>query len=143
MAKNLVTRRSFSERHGYQPTSNTQPIPRNTGEINVPQVSAPKWVGNPLVQCKGGISTHNLTTESQVIAPFNQKRTSLFIQNIGVQTVFVSFDGPVGATDNYAGSLKIPPNGFIELKNPVPTNEIYGVAQSGTVLVTVMEGILL
>ena len=150
---NLITRRSKNISDSRFNTGNV-PVAHNTGVINQvsKQPANPKkkpdqqkydWRGDPRIQCRGGITTISLSTVSEVVLPFNPRRNSLFIQNLGVQTVYLSFDGPTSAADNYAGSIKIPPYGFIELKNPAPTNEIYGVSFADVNLITVVEGTIL
>lgn len=83
----------------------------------------------------------NVTTQVSAILAGNNRRSYLFIQNLGVQNIFISFGSFPSESVGFPGNILIPPNGFYEPQTNIPVDTIYAVASAGSNLVTIVQGV--
>lgn len=90
---------------------------------------------------RGNNLAANVTTTSSPILALNPYRRYLFMQNRGVQNVFITFGSSVSDAPTFATALLIPPNGFIEFNENVPVDTVYAVSAAGTQLLSIIQGV--
>lgn len=73
--------------------------------------------------------------------PGNKHRKYLFIQNRGIQNVFMAWGAQPTDSPTFASAVLIPPNGFREWSIHCPTDDVYFVSAASTQLVSVEQGI--
>ena len=95
--------------------------------------------GTVVIQASNSAANVGVTVTS--ILAGNNRRAYLFLQNRGIQNVFITFGNqPTNSGGNFPGAILIPPNGFYEPLY-VPVDTIYAVAAAGTNLVAIVQGV--
>lgn len=84
-----------------------------------------------------------VTTAPKVVAPGNKFRKRLFVQNRGVQTIFIQFGALPSGSPTFASAVAIPSGGFREWEIHCPVDDLYAVVAAGVLdqFLTIEEGV--